>query len=64
MGTNNVVLIHVLWMTPPSLEHCANHYTERGYSVYAPSWPGMERDVRALRRDPVTLSADSWFRCC
>jgi len=61
MGTNNVVLIHGLWMTPLSWEYWANHYTERGYSVYAPSWPGMERDVRALRREPESY-ADIGFK--
>jgi alpha-beta hydrolase superfamily lysophospholipase len=61
MGTNNVVLIHGLWMTPLSLEYWANHYTDRGYSVYAPSWPGMERDVRALRRAPDSY-ADIGFK--
>jgi len=61
MGANNVVLIHGLWMTPLSWEYWANHYTERGYSVYAPSWPGMDRDVRALRRDPESY-ADIGFK--
>jgi alpha-beta hydrolase superfamily lysophospholipase len=56
MGTNNIVLVHGLWMTPLSWEYWAHHYTERGYSVYAPSWPGMERDVRALRRAPETYA--------
>jgi alpha-beta hydrolase superfamily lysophospholipase len=52
MGTNNIVLVHGLWMTPLSFEYWAHHYSELGYSVYAPSWPGMERDIRALRRQP------------
>lgn len=52
MGTNNIVLVHGLWLTPLSFEYWAHHYTELGYSVYAPSWPGMERDIRALRRQP------------
>jgi alpha-beta hydrolase superfamily lysophospholipase len=52
MATNNIVLVHGLWLTPLSWEYWAHHYTELGYSVYAPSWPGMERDVRALRRTP------------
>jgi alpha-beta hydrolase superfamily lysophospholipase len=56
MGTNNIVLVHGLWMTPLSLEYWAHHYTERGYSVFAPSWPGMERDVRALRREPESYA--------
>jgi pimeloyl-ACP methyl ester carboxylesterase len=57
MGTNNIVLIHGLWMTPLSWENWAHHYTERGYSVYAPSWPGMERDIRALRQTPDSYAA-------
>jgi alpha-beta hydrolase superfamily lysophospholipase len=52
MNTNNIVLVHGLWMTPLSFEYWAHHYGERGYSVIAPSWPGMERDIRALRREP------------
>ena len=56
MGTNNIVLVHGLWMTPLSWEFWAHHYTERGYSVYAPSWPGMERDIRALRHAPETYA--------
>jgi alpha-beta hydrolase superfamily lysophospholipase len=56
MSTNNIVLVHGLWMTPLSFEYWAHHYTERGYSVYAPSWPGMECDIRALRRSPGTYA--------
>ena len=52
MASNNIVLIHGLWMTPLSFELWAHHYSGRGYSVHAPSWPGMERDIRALRRAP------------
>jgi alpha-beta hydrolase superfamily lysophospholipase len=61
MSTNNVVLVHGLWMTPLSFEFWAHHYTERGYAVFAPSWPGMERDIRALRRSPGTY-ADIGFK--
>jgi pimeloyl-ACP methyl ester carboxylesterase len=61
MGTNNIILVHGLWMTPLSWEFWANHYTELGYCVYAPSWPGMERDVRSLRRAPETY-ADIGFK--
>jgi alpha-beta hydrolase superfamily lysophospholipase len=61
MGTNNIVLVHGLWMTPLSFEYWAHHFTERGYSVFAPSWPGMERDIRALRRSPETY-ADIGFK--
>ena len=37
MASNNIVLIHGLWMTPLSFEFWAHHYTERGYRVHAPS---------------------------
>ena len=57
MATNNIVLIHGLWMTPLSFEYWAHHYSERGYGVFAPSWPGMERDIRALRRSPDGYAA-------
>ena len=56
MGTNNIVLVHGLWMTPLSWEYWAHHYTERGYTVYAPSWPGMDHDIRMLRRAPETYA--------
>jgi alpha-beta hydrolase superfamily lysophospholipase len=61
MGTNNIVLVHGLWMTPLSFEYWAHHFTERGFSVFAPSWPGMERDIRALRRAPESY-ADLGFK--
>ena len=61
MGTNNIVLVHGLWMTPLSFEYWAHHYGERGYAVFAPSWPGMERDIRALRRAPHAY-ADLGFK--
>jgi len=50
------MLIHGLWMTPLSWEYWSHHYTERGYRVYAPSWPGMEGDIRVLRQTPQTYA--------
>jgi pimeloyl-ACP methyl ester carboxylesterase len=57
MATNNILLIHGSWMTPLSFEYWAHHYTGRGYKVFAPSWPGMDRDIRALRRTPQSYGA-------
>jgi len=57
MATNNIVLIHGLWMTPLSFEYWAHTCAERGYRVHAPAWPGMERDIRALRRSPDRFAA-------
>ena len=56
MATNNIVLIHGLWTTPLSFEFWSHHYSELGYRVFAPSWPGMERDIRALRRSPESYA--------
>jgi pimeloyl-ACP methyl ester carboxylesterase len=57
MASNNIVLIHGLWTTPLAFEFWAHNYSERGYMVYAPSWPGMERDIRALRRTPDSFAS-------
>ncbi len=62
MGTNNIVLVHGLWMTPLSFEYWAHHFTEKGYGVFAPSWPGMERDIRALRREPESYAGIGFKR--
>ena len=43
--SNNIVLIHGLWMTPLSWENWVKYYTDKGYNVIAKSWPGMEGDI-------------------
>jgi pimeloyl-ACP methyl ester carboxylesterase len=58
---DTIVLIHGLWLTPRSWEKWAERYAARGYSVLAPSWPGMEAEVEALNADPapiVSLTVD------
>jgi pimeloyl-ACP methyl ester carboxylesterase len=54
--TDTIVLIHGLWMTPLSWEHWIDRYRARGYTVLAPSWPGMESDIEQLRRDPSPIA--------
>src|SRR4051812_17153974 len=49
--TADVVLIHGLWMNGKSWEQWVDRYEQRGLHVLAPSWPGMEGDVDALRSD-------------
>jgi pimeloyl-ACP methyl ester carboxylesterase len=49
--TADVVLIHGLWMNGKSWEQWVDRYEQRGLRVLAPSWPGMEGDVEALRSD-------------
>ena len=46
-----IVLINGLWMTSLSWEHWVERYRTRGHDVIAKSWPGMEGDVAALRKD-------------
>ena len=52
---HTIVFIHGLWLTPRSFENFASRYESRGHRVLAPSWPGMEGEVEALRRDPSLL---------
>ena len=54
---DTIVLIHGLWLTSLSWEYWAKRYSDRGYRVIARSWPGMEGDIDALRRDPSAITA-------
>jgi pimeloyl-ACP methyl ester carboxylesterase len=53
---DTVVLIHGLWMTPRSWEHWIAHYEGRGFRVLAPTYPGFEGEVEALRADPSPIA--------
>ncbi len=55
--TKTIVLIHGLWMTPLSWEHWIERYSDKGYNVLAPAWPGMDRDIEDIRRDPSNLAS-------
>ena len=50
-----IVLIHGLWLTPRSWEQWIDRYQKAGYKVLAPSWPGLEGEVEAIRTDPSAL---------
>jgi pimeloyl-ACP methyl ester carboxylesterase len=54
-GKPTIVLIHGLWLTPRSWEEWINRYQKAGYNVIAPSWPGLEGEVEAVRKDPSAL---------
>jgi pimeloyl-ACP methyl ester carboxylesterase len=43
-------------MTPLSWENWIERYQRQGYRVLAPAWPGMDGDVRQLRRDPSPIA--------
>jgi pimeloyl-ACP methyl ester carboxylesterase len=53
---NTIVLIHGLWLTSRSWEQWIERYTDRGYRVLAPAWPGMDVDVEALNADPSPIA--------
>jgi pimeloyl-ACP methyl ester carboxylesterase len=50
-----IVLIHGLWVTPRSWEKWIDRYTDRGYRVIAPAYPGLEGEVEALNADPSPI---------
>ncbi|MDX6558734.1 MAG: hypothetical protein QOF72_1783, partial [Blastocatellia bacterium] len=56
MNVTTIVLIPGLWMTALSWELWVKHYGEKGYSVIAANWPGMESDIELLRRDPGSFA--------
>jgi len=51
----NILLIHGLWVTPSSWEKFKGYFEGRGYNVIASPWPGINKDVAAMRRDPSGL---------
>jgi pimeloyl-ACP methyl ester carboxylesterase len=52
-----IVLVHGLWMTPHSWEPWAQRFSNRGYEVLTPAWPGLEGHAPAeIRRDPSALA--------
>ena len=54
-GKPTIMLIHGLWLTPRSWEGWIDRYQKAGYNVIAPSWPGLEGEVEAIRKDPSPL---------
>jgi pimeloyl-ACP methyl ester carboxylesterase len=54
---DTVVLIHGLWMTSRSWELWSQRYRDRGLTVIAEGWPGMDADVETLRRDSAPIAA-------
>jgi pimeloyl-ACP methyl ester carboxylesterase len=54
---DTIVLIHGLWVTPRSWEKWVERFTERGYRVLTPAYPGLEVEVEALREDPSPIEA-------
>jgi pimeloyl-ACP methyl ester carboxylesterase len=51
-----IVLIHGLFLNWQSWDGWAQRYRARGFTVFAPSWPGMDGTVEDLRADPTPLT--------
>jgi alpha-beta hydrolase superfamily lysophospholipase len=56
MNITTIILIPGLWVTALCWEHWVKHYSEKGYSVIAANWPGMDGDIQQLRRDPSSFA--------
>jgi pimeloyl-ACP methyl ester carboxylesterase len=54
---DTIVLIHGFWVTPRSWEEWITHYEQRGFTVLAPAYPGLEVEVEALNADPSPIEA-------
>jgi pimeloyl-ACP methyl ester carboxylesterase len=52
MNITTIILIPGLWVTALCWERWVKHYTEKGYSVIAANWPGIDGDIEQLRCDP------------
>ena len=57
MNITTIVLIPGLGMTALCWERWVKYYSDKGYSVIARSWPGMEGDIEQLRRDPSSFAS-------
>ncbi|MFE1446674.1 alpha/beta hydrolase [Streptomyces olivaceoviridis] len=51
-----IVLVHGLWVNPRSWEGWKHHYEARGHRVLTPAWPGLDREVEEIQRDPVGIA--------
>jgi pimeloyl-ACP methyl ester carboxylesterase len=56
MNVTTIVLINGLWMTALSWENWVKRYANKGYSVIAANWPGMDSDIEQLGRDPGSFA--------
>ncbi|MGH2975940.1 MAG: alpha/beta hydrolase [Solirubrobacterales bacterium] len=53
---DTIVLIHGLFLNALSWENWKARYEERGYTVIASDWPGMQSDPKDVRADPSELN--------
>jgi pimeloyl-ACP methyl ester carboxylesterase len=54
--TGTIVFIHGAWVTADCWDRFVPFFEARGYTCLAPSWPGKDRSVEAIRADPSPLA--------
>jgi len=52
---DTIILIHGFWVTPRSWEEWIDRYTNKGFRVLAPTYPGFDVEVEALNADPTPI---------
>jgi len=53
---DTIVFVHGQYLTARSWELWEKRNTDRGYKVINKSWPGIEGEVEALRKDPSPIA--------
>ena len=54
--TRTIVFIHGAWVTPLCWERFVPFFEQKGYRCLAPAWPGKDRPVDEIRKDPSPLA--------
>lgn len=54
--TKSVVFIHGGWVTPACWDPFVSFFEARGYRSLAPAWPGKDRPIEEIRKDPSALA--------
>lgn len=54
--SKTVVFVHGGWITPSSWDPFVSYFEAHGYRCLAPAWPGKDRPIDAIRRDPTPLA--------
>jgi pimeloyl-ACP methyl ester carboxylesterase len=50
MGSKTIVFIHGMYMIPLSWENWIPYFEDKGYTCYAPAWPGRDQPIEILRQ--------------
>lgn len=54
--TRTVVFVHGGWITARCWDPFVSYFEARGFRCLAPAWPGKDRSVDEIRRDPSPLA--------